>query len=224
MVEKEDAATVRGVVEFEVAGAVRRAMGLMALLMTADRERRFREAVLHRLRLKADILQLAFCRTGRLQCSLEEKGQSYYALLKGSLAIESIYSRYWSSARLADFGRMGTYAVVNRGREARMTYVAAHPKAGQQGSTRMLIFHHGADQIRMQSLLFYLNPFIVPCSVLDMFLYVVSQTFCYPAPSIPRQVRVASARCLQCPESCSVTISHSLKVKAFRQCKCDKVV
>jgi hypothetical protein len=74
MVEKEDAATVRGVVGFEVEGAVRRAMGLTALLMTPDRERRFREAVLHRLRLKADILQLAFCRTGRLQCSLGEKG------------------------------------------------------------------------------------------------------------------------------------------------------
>jgi hypothetical protein len=58
MVEKEEAAGVRKVIGFEV--AVRRAIGVIALLMTPDRDRRFREAVLHRLRLKADILQLAF--------------------------------------------------------------------------------------------------------------------------------------------------------------------
>jgi hypothetical protein len=36
--------------------AVRRAIGLAALLKTLDRWRRFREAVLHRLRLKDDML------------------------------------------------------------------------------------------------------------------------------------------------------------------------
>ena len=53
MVEKDDAATVRG--EMGVEGQVRRAIGLRALVTTLERDRRFREAVLHRLRLKADM-------------------------------------------------------------------------------------------------------------------------------------------------------------------------
>jgi hypothetical protein len=57
MVEKEDVVPVREVMGLEE--AVRRAIGVAALVMTPDRDRRFREAVLHRLRLKADILQLA---------------------------------------------------------------------------------------------------------------------------------------------------------------------
>jgi len=48
MVEKDDAVAVREVIGVE--GAVRRAIGLMALDTTLDRDRRFREAVLHRLR------------------------------------------------------------------------------------------------------------------------------------------------------------------------------
>jgi hypothetical protein len=58
MVEKEEAAEVREVRGLEE--AVRSATGVTALVMTPDRDRRFREAVLHRLRLKADILQLAY--------------------------------------------------------------------------------------------------------------------------------------------------------------------
>ena len=79
MVEKDDAAAVRDVIGFE--GAVRRAIGLIALVTTLDRDRRFREAVLHRLRLKADML-ISVCRTGRRQCSCREEGQSYLALLR----------------------------------------------------------------------------------------------------------------------------------------------
>jgi hypothetical protein len=79
MVEKDDAAAVREVIGFE--GAVRRAIGLIALVTTLDRDRRFREAVLHRLRLKADML-ISVCRAGRRQCSFGVKGQSYLALLR----------------------------------------------------------------------------------------------------------------------------------------------
>jgi hypothetical protein len=68
MVEKDDAAAVRGVMGFEE--ALRRAIGVMALLMTPVRDRRFREAVLHRLRLKTDIIQLAFVVPGDLNAAL----------------------------------------------------------------------------------------------------------------------------------------------------------
>ena len=54
MVENEEAATRRAVAGVE--DAARRAIGLTALLERADRCRRDRDAVLHRLRLKADIL------------------------------------------------------------------------------------------------------------------------------------------------------------------------
>jgi hypothetical protein len=57
MVEKEDVVPVREVTGLDE--AVRRAIGVAALVMTPDRDRRFREAVLHRLRLKTDILQSA---------------------------------------------------------------------------------------------------------------------------------------------------------------------
>lgn len=61
MVEKEAAVVVRAAKGLE--GAVRRRVnGRTALAMGPDRWRRFREAVQHRLRLKADMLQLAFCR------------------------------------------------------------------------------------------------------------------------------------------------------------------
>ena len=79
MVEKDDAAVVREVTGFGRAAC--RAIGLIALVMTEDRDRRFREAVLHRLRLKADML-ISVCRAGRRQYSLREKGQSYFALLR----------------------------------------------------------------------------------------------------------------------------------------------
>lgn len=54
MVEKEEAATRRGLEGDDDAG--RRAIGLTARHERADRWRRDREAVLHRLRLKADML------------------------------------------------------------------------------------------------------------------------------------------------------------------------
>lgn len=57
MVEKEAAAAVRGIIG--EGAAVRRAIGLTTLQLMADRCRSVREAVLHRLRLKADILKLA---------------------------------------------------------------------------------------------------------------------------------------------------------------------
>ena len=53
MVEKAAAVAVREMIGFD--WGVRRAIGLTALLRTLDRWRRFREAVLHRLRLKDDI-------------------------------------------------------------------------------------------------------------------------------------------------------------------------
>lgn len=53
MVENEEATAVRRARGLD--GVVRRAIGRIALLMTPDRERRFREAVLHRERLKADM-------------------------------------------------------------------------------------------------------------------------------------------------------------------------
>jgi hypothetical protein len=71
MVEKEDTATLREAMGFE--GAIRKAMGLMALFTRPDRERRFREAVLHRLRLKADILRLAFVLPDDLNAVLEKR-------------------------------------------------------------------------------------------------------------------------------------------------------
>lgn len=55
MVEKDDAATALGVAETE--GQARRAIGLVVALVTMlTRDRRFREAVLQRLRLKADMI------------------------------------------------------------------------------------------------------------------------------------------------------------------------
>jgi hypothetical protein len=57
MVEKELAVAARGTIE--VVGTARRAIGLTARLMTLDRWRSVREAVLHRLRLKADMVSLA---------------------------------------------------------------------------------------------------------------------------------------------------------------------
>jgi hypothetical protein len=90
MVEKDDATAVRDVIGFE--GAVRRAIGLIALVTMLDRDRRFREAVLHRLRLKADML-ISVCRAGRRQCSCREKGQSYFALLRGLLVFEEVLGK-----------------------------------------------------------------------------------------------------------------------------------
>lgn len=55
MVEKEDVGVIREV-RIEQGAAARAAIGLIALLTTPDRERRFREAVLHKVRLKADIM------------------------------------------------------------------------------------------------------------------------------------------------------------------------
>jgi hypothetical protein len=57
MVEKGAATAVRVVIG--VVEAVRRAIGRTALQLTPARCRRVREAVLHKLRLKADILKLA---------------------------------------------------------------------------------------------------------------------------------------------------------------------
>jgi hypothetical protein len=57
MVEKELAVTAREAIEF--VGVARRAIGLTARLMTLERWRSVREAVLHRLRLKADMVSLA---------------------------------------------------------------------------------------------------------------------------------------------------------------------
>lgn len=57
MVEKGAAAAL--LVAMGLVGVVRRAMGRTALPMTLDRWRRVLEAVLHRLRLKADMVRLA---------------------------------------------------------------------------------------------------------------------------------------------------------------------
>jgi len=54
MVEKVGAATLREAKGIE--GVARRAIGLVALARMDDCERRFRDAVLQRLRLKADII------------------------------------------------------------------------------------------------------------------------------------------------------------------------
>lgn len=71
MVEKEAVAAVRGTIGVE--GAVRRAIGLSARLMTPDRWRRFREAVAHRLRLKADMVKLASAVPDDLNAALEKR-------------------------------------------------------------------------------------------------------------------------------------------------------
>lgn len=52
----ENAAAVLVLVATKLDWGARRAIGLTALETTLDRWRRFREAVLHRLRLKDDIL------------------------------------------------------------------------------------------------------------------------------------------------------------------------
>ena len=57
MVEKELAVAARGAIE--AVGAARRAIGLTARLSTVDRWRSVRDAVLHRLRLKADMVSFA---------------------------------------------------------------------------------------------------------------------------------------------------------------------
>jgi hypothetical protein len=57
MVEKELAVAARGAIE--AVGAARRAIGLIARLRTVDRWRSVRDAVLHRLRLKADMVSFA---------------------------------------------------------------------------------------------------------------------------------------------------------------------
>lgn len=54
MVENDGAATLGEVKGVEV--VARRAIGLVALARIEDRERRLRDAVLHRLRLRADIV------------------------------------------------------------------------------------------------------------------------------------------------------------------------
>ena len=77
MVEKEAAAAVRAVngVEREAL----RAIGLIALELTVDRWRRDRVAVLQRLRLKADMVKLAYAVPGRRQCSFEQRREEPYA-------------------------------------------------------------------------------------------------------------------------------------------------
>lgn len=65
MVEKGAAAAVRVVIGVEDAALI--AIGLTALQLTPDRCRRDRDAALHRLRLKADILKLASAVSGRPQ-------------------------------------------------------------------------------------------------------------------------------------------------------------
>lgn len=76
MVEKDEAAARRALVGVE--DAARRAIGLTALHERTDRWRSEREAVLHRLRLKADILKLASVEPGqRGGSSREEKGVPY---------------------------------------------------------------------------------------------------------------------------------------------------
>jgi hypothetical protein len=71
MVEKEEAAIVREILGFDE--AVWRAIGVTALLITPDRDRRFREAVLHKMRLKADILQLAYVEPDDLNAALTRR-------------------------------------------------------------------------------------------------------------------------------------------------------
>ena len=79
IVEKDDATAVRAVIGVE--GIDRRAIGLTALQVMAERWRRDREAALHRLRLKADILELAFVVPGRPQFNFEERKKVSYVCI-----------------------------------------------------------------------------------------------------------------------------------------------
>ena len=79
MVEKEAAATRRVAVGVE--DTVRSAIGRIALVVRADRCLSVREAVLHKLRLKDDILKLASVVPRQPQCSSTKEEGVSYALL-----------------------------------------------------------------------------------------------------------------------------------------------
>jgi hypothetical protein len=116
MVEKEAAAAVRAVIR--LGAAARRAIGLTALQVRPDRCRREREAVLHRLRLKADILKLASAAPRRPQCSSEEvKGVSYACCMAELLAFVKIKAVELLPLVLSNGSGLGQ-AVHNRGRES----------------------------------------------------------------------------------------------------------
>lgn len=66
---------------------MRSATGRIALLMTPERWRKVRDAVLHRLRLKVDILQLASAVPDDVTAALE-KGRSYCACCEKILRVE----------------------------------------------------------------------------------------------------------------------------------------
>lgn len=88
MVEKGAATAVLVVIGVEA--VARRAIGLSALQLTAERCRREREAALHRLRLMADMIELASAVPGRPQCSSERRKQVSYACFEALSALERI--------------------------------------------------------------------------------------------------------------------------------------
>lgn len=141
MVEKVAAAAVRAVIG--VVAAARRAIGLTALQLRADRCRREREAVLHRLRLKADILKLASAAPGRPQCSSEEiKGLSYACCMAGSLAFVKIKAVELRLLVLSNGSGLGQ-AVHSRGRESSsevMSYRRASPPPEPELDARERLF------------------------------------------------------------------------------------
>jgi hypothetical protein len=118
-VEKEEAVTARA--EIGVEGVARRAIGLTALLMTEERWRRARDAVVHRLRLKADIVKLASAGRRQPQCSSERREGRTGRVLEESLARERSYSAFPEAVLgvPASGGRDGTPSVtkppLNRG-------------------------------------------------------------------------------------------------------------
>lgn len=97
MVEKEAAAAVRVVMGLEEAAL--RAIGLTALQLRPARCRRLREAELHRLRLKADILELASVELEQPQRSSEEERRVSYACLQRVVALDKIKLAQEQSSR-----------------------------------------------------------------------------------------------------------------------------
>jgi len=110
MVEKEAAVAVRGVLRFVC--ALRRAIGLIALLTTPDRCRRVRDAVLHRLRLKADILQLASAVLDDFNAAAGQR-EVVLGVSRRSFVFQQQRVSTWATLGL-QISEVG-HAVVNRG-------------------------------------------------------------------------------------------------------------
>lgn len=146
--EKDAAVAVRGAMGSAV--GVRRAIGLTALVMTADLWRRDREAV-QRLRLKADMVELAWAVPDDVNAALEERDGSYYALLRTWMAFGKILEQSRVPPGLQNSGH-GRWAAVNRGSTIRGLNISALLNAVRalqsfQGQTSQHILAESSESI-----------------------------------------------------------------------------